>query len=68
MNHNLQPPLYLLWRSMALQNISRVLKGKNRKKIQKQKQEQKQPNTHVITNLNLTGAFDGNDLMSGNMD
>lgn len=36
--------------------------------MQKQKQEQKQPNTLVITNLNLTGAFDGNDLMSGIVD
>lgn len=62
MDHSLQPPLYLLWRSMALQNISRVLKEEN------QKPKPKQPNTHVITDLNLTGAFDGNDFRSGNLD
>lgn len=72
MDHSLQPPLYLLWRSMALQNISRVLKENNKKSKQKQKNKQKTrtktTNTHVITDLNLTGTFDGNDLMSGNLD
>lgn len=67
MDHSLQPPLYLLWRSMALQNISRVIKEKNKKSKQKQNQEQKQPNTHVLPDLNLTGAFDGNDLISGHL-